>query len=232
MDLVFERFFIYAVTGVTLTIVGVTELASRWWGPEVSPWHWLTVGLAVCGVAAWRWRNIQPQLTALLQGRRGEREVGRMLEALRSLGYEVFHDIRCKGSGEPFNIDHVLIGPGGVFAIETKTWSKPPKAKAVVEYDGTRVLLAGQAPDRDSVAQAQSNADYLAQLLKRMTAREMFVRPVVLFPGWWVNPQPRGCRTWVLNPEVLAAFLKKEPNRLAREDIALFADRLTVHLSA
>jgi hypothetical protein len=28
------------------------------------------------------------------------------------------------GSGG-FNVDHILIGPGGVFAIETKTRTKP-----------------------------------------------------------------------------------------------------------
>ncbi len=150
-----------------------------------------------------------------------------MLEELRVLGYSVFHDIEF----ERFNIDHALIGPGGIFAIETKSLSMPSRRKAVVAFDGKRVLVDGNVPDRDPIGQAEAGADRLRDLLKSMTGREFTVRPVVLFPGWWVTPQPRDCRTWVLNPKALRAFLANEPVQLSPEDVALFIDRLTLHLS-
>ncbi|MFD9104100.1 NERD domain-containing protein [Streptomyces virginiae] len=50
-------------------------------------------------------------------GLEGERRVGRELERLSPLGWRVLHGIE-KGNGG--DIDHLLIGPGGVFSINTK----------------------------------------------------------------------------------------------------------------
>jgi hypothetical protein len=180
----------------------------------------------MAGFTVYRWFRIKPQIEQLRLGIRGEREVGRYLEDFRALGYRVFHDI----PGEGFNVDHVLIGPGGIFTIETKTRMKSRQGK--VEYDGKRVLVDGIAPDRDPIAQSEHAASFMQELMTRMTDRSVAVRPVVLFPGWFVTKQPRGCRTWVLNTKALRSFVENEPTRLSSEDIALFADRMTAHLSA
>ena len=52
------------------------------------------------------------------------------------------------------------------------------------------------------------------------------MRPVVLFPGWYITRQPRDARVWVLNPKAFRSFLKNEAIKLSREEIALFVDRL------
>lgn len=227
LNLFFDRFFVYFMMGATLAGVAAVEWLMVAMKEPLSPWFWTCFAIPLCTLAAWRWFRIKPQLTSLWQGIRGERDVARTLEQLRAVGYSVFHDI----SGEGFNVDHALVGPGGIFAIETKTLSKPVGRKATVEYDGKRVLVDGMALDHDPITQVEAGADHLRGILKSMTARELTVRPVVLFPGWWVNPQPRGCRTWVLNPKSLGAFLANEPTRLSPEDVALFNDRLTLSLS-
>jgi hypothetical protein len=51
------------------------------------------------------------------QGAEGEEVVGQILEALRAEGWFVIHDVSF-GRG---NIDHILVGPGGIFTIETKS---------------------------------------------------------------------------------------------------------------
>ena len=89
-------------------------------------------------------------------GREGEKAVGQYLDKLREEGYQVFHDIVADG----FNLDHVLIGPSGVFAIETKTISKPSNREAVVQYDGEKVTVAGFEPDRDPVQQVKASASW------------------------------------------------------------------------
>jgi len=61
--------------------------------------------------------------------------MARMLEQMRELGYTAFHDI----PGDGFNVDHALIGPGGVFAIETKAISKRPGPDAKVDYEARTV---------------------------------------------------------------------------------------------
>ena len=45
----------------------------------------------------------------------GERAVGEQLSSLAGVGYHVFHDV--PGDGD-WNVDHVVVGLAGVFAIE------------------------------------------------------------------------------------------------------------------
>jgi Nuclease-related domain len=102
-------------------------------------------GIAVAALlyAGWRFRVIRKQVRQLRQGRDGERVVGQFLERLREGGGQVFHDI----PGEGFNLDHVVISTHGIYAIETKTLSKPwPEAKVVVEGDVLKVAGDGLDP--------------------------------------------------------------------------------------
>jgi hypothetical protein len=174
------------------------------------------------GCSAWK------QAKNLRLGMRGEMSVGQRLEELRALGYRVFHDIPQKG----FNIDHVLIGPGGVFVIETKTISKPAARDARVTYDGERILIDGHERDRDPIAQVQACADRIGEILLRATNRQPPIRQVVLFPDWFVAKQPRGVEVWVLNPDAFSKFLEHESKKLTPQDVALFASALETHVRA
>jgi hypothetical protein len=51
------------------------------------------------------------------QGAEGEETVGKILEGLHEEGWCVIHDVSF-GRG---NIDHIVVGPGGIFTIETKS---------------------------------------------------------------------------------------------------------------
>jgi len=57
-------------------------------------------------------------------------------------------------------------------------------------------------------------------LLKRTSTRDVRVRPVLLFPAWWINQLARDCRTWVLNPKQLRAFLGKGTRSVDEADLA------------
>lgn len=51
-------------------------------------------------------------------GAKGEFRVGKELERLHKEGFHVFHDwYSSKG-----NVEHFVVGPQGVFAVETKAW--------------------------------------------------------------------------------------------------------------
>jgi hypothetical protein len=226
-DLVFQSFIASGSVAITVAGVAAYSWVMRWANIAVSPWLWTYGAVFMGALATWQYFRARPRLEALRLGIRGEREVGRMLEETRKLGYVVFHDL----PGDGFNVDHALVGPGGVFAIETKTISKPRGRKAEVDYDGQRVLVDGHTPDRDPVAQAQGGAAHVREVLKRMTDRQVAVRPVVLFPSWMVNRRPGAWDVWVLNPKELFGYLRNEPTRLSREDIALYVDRLTRDLS-
>jgi Nuclease-related domain len=85
------------------------------------PWAGL-VGLAVAALVAWRLRfRPSEQVTAWRRGAAGERRTARLLDRLTRDGYVVFHDLALPGS--PANVDHLVIGPTGVFVIDSKQWT-------------------------------------------------------------------------------------------------------------
>lgn len=165
----------------------------------------------------------------LKQGRDGERFIGQYLEELRASRYRVFHDL----IGAGFNVDHVLIGPAGVFTIETKTFSKRVGAGVEVTFDGKTIVVDGWEPDRDPVVQAKAQARWLRDILSRSTNRQFEVWPVVLFPGWYVKQGPGSTKEmWVLNEKAFKKFLANERAVLAPEEISLASEHLTLYVQA
>jgi len=87
----------------------------------------------------------------------GERFVGEELNRLVAKRFEVYHDVPF----DRFNIDHVLVGPPGVFSVETKTRRKPigeaGNKEYRVEFDGA-CLRWPAGKDTSSLDQAARNA--------------------------------------------------------------------------
>ena len=57
---------------------------------------------------------------ARTSGRKGERAVARKLRRLRRDGYVILNDLLLPSKEGSTQIDHVAVGPGGIFVIETK----------------------------------------------------------------------------------------------------------------
>lgn len=206
------------VAAVLLLVLAGLE----WWRYFVPqrPSPWAATFMATVGVAylVWQVFKYRPRLRQLRQAIDGERAVGQYLERLREEGYHVFHDL----IGDGFNIDHAVVGPAGVFTIETKTWSKPAKGEPRIDFDGERIVAAGYEPDRDPIVQAKAQSSWLRRLIEETTGRRVAVRPVVVFPGWFVKQSEGSTRdVWVLEPKALPAFLAHEENRLSPEDVKL-----------
>lgn len=211
-----------------IAVFMIVLAAFEWWryfrSINPSPALFSAVAGVVAALAAWRFFQFRPKFRALRLGTEGEKVVGQYLERLRANGYEVFHDIVAPG----FNVDHVLIGPAGIFTIETKTWSKPARGDARISFDGERLLVGSCAPDRDPIIQARAQATWLKNLLAESTGRKFDVLPVVLFPGWFIEQSPGSLRElWVLEPKALPAFLDREPTRLRTADSKLAAFHLS-----
>ena len=221
-----EKIDEYAAWGSIFIGLMLFEWARAYFAMPPQPIAFTIVGVIGGGYTLVRIWMYQGKLRSLRQARDGEKAVGQYLEALREKGYRVFHDIVGKG----FNIDHALIGPAGVFSIETKTISKPVKGQSEVSYDGQTVRVNGFTPDRDPVVQAKAQASWLIEFIKESTGKTPKVRPVVLYPGWYISPQPKGAQVWVLNPKSLPAFLEHEDVVLGAEDVKLIAYHLSRYI--
>jgi hypothetical protein len=86
------------------------------------PWAGL-VGLVAAALVGWRLR-FRPSEPARSwrRGAEGERHTARLLDRLTGDGYVVFHDLAVPGDTSA-NVDHLVIGPTGVFVIDSKQWS-------------------------------------------------------------------------------------------------------------
>jgi hypothetical protein len=96
----------------------------------------LAVAVAVAGLA-WPLRfRPSPDTKAWRRGARGERRTARLLTPLERRGWAVLHDLAIHGSQA--NIDHLVIGPGGVVVIDTKQY------RGRLHLDGYGMLWHGR----------------------------------------------------------------------------------------
>lgn len=160
------------------------------------------------GFVALRARKLMRQARALWDHRlgfEGERVVGEELNQLMPGGHWVFHDVVF----EDFNVDHVVVGPAGLYAIETKTKRKPksPEAgkKYKVTFDGKSLHWPWGKETKD-LEQAERGAAAIAKWLSSATGERVLAKPVLLIPGWWVELTAVGAVA-VLNPKQVHAAL-------------------------
>jgi Nuclease-related domain len=79
-------------------------------------------GLVVAALAGWRLRfRPSEQARSWQRGAQGERRTARLLDRLTRDGFVVFHDLALPNSDA--NVDHLAIGPTGVFVIDSKQWT-------------------------------------------------------------------------------------------------------------
>jgi hypothetical protein len=222
---VLEQGFAYYIYAAILALLAALEWF-RWVRPtEPNPWLYSMFALAAAAVATYKLRTASKKVKNLKLGRDGEKAVGQFLERLRERGAQVIHDF----PGEKFNIDHVVVHQSGVYAIETKTYSKPDRGEAKILFDGQSVRIPGRELERDPVRQARAQAKWLQELILENSGKRVPVRPVVVFPGWFVVPtaEAKSSEVWVLNPKALPAFIEHSDTQLPEADVHLVACHLT-----
>jgi hypothetical protein len=212
-----------AVFALFVVLLAALELLKYYRSIPPTPWLYVSVAIPALCYAGWRFFRVRSAVKKHRLGRDGEMIVGQLLDKLRRRGYQVFHDV----IGDGFNVDHILIGPAGIFTVETKTRSKP-NGNPQIMFDGETIKIDGFQPDRTPVVQARAQASWLRELLGESTGRAFDVRSVIVYPGWWVNEgNTKANKVWVLEPKRLPTFLDREPRRLSDEDIHLASFHLS-----
>jgi hypothetical protein len=172
---------IYLAQAHTRSIVGMLHLAPLY-------------AIAALGVVVFvllRMLKRGEQLDRLKTGYDAEVAVGQELDRLMRQGAYVFHDV----PGENFNVDHVVVSHAGVFAIETKGYTKLTKIKgkdaATVLFDGALLSFPGWTTS-EPLEQADRQAQWVAKWVSRAVAERVEVRPVLALPGWFVKRDAEG----------------------------------------
>ena len=87
--------------------------------------------------------------TSWQKGATGEEAVGRRFERLTGEGFAVLHDRRKPGS--KWNIDHIVVGPRGVYVIDAKHYSGRLEVRSMGTFfrpAPKRVFVKGRSQDK------------------------------------------------------------------------------------
>ena len=154
-------------------------------------------------------------------GLRGEWLVAESLSGLGRDGFRIYHDYPLRDLAKGANIDHVVVGPTGVFAVETKMRRKHKKVQGNREshrvvFDG-RTLKYPTFEDRHGIDQAIANAKILLQIIRRETNLDLPVHPILVLPGWYVE-QKAPAELQVVSHKVIHNRIRKSRNQLTEDE--------------
>jgi hypothetical protein len=167
---------------------------------------WIAIAIIAAVASVWSayrlWKVINLRRRIRL-GFEGERHVGEALNQLMLVGYRVFHDFLITDKPRSIrNIDHIVIGPNGVFAVETKT---PRKLKSENGATVTVLENALQYPwgiDQRDLEQVQEEARWLTGWLSKMSPEPVNVGTILVLPGWFIDRRARSAVTVLSGSEV------------------------------
>lgn len=103
--------------GVVIVVIGVVVSVAA--PPAWQPLGWAAIAIGVMGTLG-RLFVLPQHVVAWETGGEGERATASRLEPLRAQGFMIFHDRQIPMSVA--NVDHIVVGPTGVWVIETKSF--------------------------------------------------------------------------------------------------------------
>src|SRR6476620_68575 len=172
----------------------------------------------VCAVAYFRLRPLIHARACYRLGFHGERYVAEELNELMAEGFRVFHDVPF----ESYNMDHVLVGPTGIFVVETKTRRKRRRGgdkQYRVAIDGERLQFPN-GWDTNAMEQIKRNRKTLSQWLSSSTGDRISAEGIITIPGWWVDRSVRSNMIHVVNPkEIRSLVTNSTGHRLSSAEI-------------
>ncbi len=164
--------------------------------------------VALVSVAA-LWRSGVRRVASFFVGARGEERVASALMALPP-NFHVFHDFVADGTP----VDHVVVGPTGVYSVETKNWRGP------ITLEDDHVLVAGHLADRSPLKQTLREADAVQAELQTKAGWTGSVTPVLCFAsdafsaGGAASGPIR-----LVNASELSAWIRSRPETLASSEV-------------
>ena len=152
-------------------------------------WETILIALSVVVLVLICLLNLVQNLRLRRQMQRayeGKQLAARALEPLMEQGYFIFHDLIL----EQIHIDHLIVGPKGVFCVQTQsppdTARESHHAAATVTYNG-RALFYPKGEEYISIEKANLHAEWLSGWLSQFLEEPIAARAILAMPGWVVK---------------------------------------------
>ncbi|NMC67630.1 MAG: NERD domain-containing protein [Spirochaetales bacterium] len=147
-----------------------------------------------------------------IKGDKGEKIVSLYLEDLPS-GYFVFNDVNIpNGKG---NIDHLVIGPTGIFLIETKNYSGFFK----IDGDNWSIGNSNRKLKKNPGTQVKLNALDLSKFLNKKLGKKFWVYGVVTLLNNNFKLIKKPNRYYVVGAGNLTKFILKFQNKIDKKTV-------------
>ena len=170
-----------------------TALVLRAFGPHDTLFLGWDVLLLMCMLAISRF--VLPLMERRNRGATAEEHVGGLLDQLA--GWRVLHDVST-GHG---NVDHIIIGPAGVFTVETKSHPGPVR---VARVHGTTLRQAH------------------AQRRRVESITALKVEPLLVYSSAWIDrPMARRKGVRIVPARLLLVYLTGRRRVLSAEQVEL-----------
>jgi hypothetical protein len=206
-----------------LIMVGLVALQGV--RPGIGVWITIAVIAAVASIwSAYRLWKVLNLRRRIRLGFEGERHVGEALNQLMLVGYRVFHDFLITDKPRSIrNIDHIVIGPNGVFGVETKARRKVKgeNGAKVTVLDNALQYLWGL--DQRDLAQAQEDSAWLAVWLSKMSNEPVKVGSILVLPGWFIDRRSKPGVTVLSGSEVAVNIPKLNGSATSESEIRRIA---------
>jgi len=152
----------------------------------VTSWQGWRLGVTFAAIAAiidtvYRSRTMS-LIPASARVSSAQRRTKRRLFLTRVSGYLALH--ACGIPGTRSIIDHLVVGPGGIYALDSERWDRRLPVRTVAsESAAGPVLYHGPFSQKDRLAHARWEASEAARLLSQEIGREVTVRPAMVIYG-------------------------------------------------
>jgi len=149
-------------------------------------WLGWRTGLTIAALAAIADTVYQSKTVALIPAAArvasAQRRTRRRLLVTRAWGYHALHTRPIPGTESI--IDHLVIGPGGVYAVDSERWDRRMPVRTVASNSAAGpVLYHGPSSQRERLAHARWEAAQAAYLLSRELRQPVTVRPAMVIYG-------------------------------------------------
>lgn len=169
-----------------------------------------------------------------LAGRRasGEAATAKAIKPLRFQGFTALHDRRLASGAvagiPPVDIEHLLIGPAGVFLLDSKNWTSGPKVQLIGND-----LFVGMDNREDTLKRLDLEAQNLTTALRPNLPRGVKVEPVLVVHTKDLRPTPRFLNgVTILLPEQFTSVFGEMRRVMTATQAAKLADTLDQVLPA
>jgi hypothetical protein len=162
-------------------------------------------------------------------GLTGERNAVKNISDKLSRDYSLFNDVLLK-DGKRGNIDHIIVGPTGIFVIETKN------NRGTVTYGD----YGWKGIRGDPSGPAKFNSVRIKNILENCEVfkqKDLYVNAVVLFTNSKINlkisKDPEWCKVFQikkLTDSCLSDYIKNEPILFSDKEITLIEQSLKIRI--